>query len=620
MTPSRKGSLKRPGASSIRSKACRQCRSAKVKCDDQQPQCRRCVKNGHICEYPDPLELNFRSENDKAAVRAESLWRQRSTVQAEERNDSGIAKAGRRKTSPSHTTAGRNGSSNASSSINGSPSTQTDTENEIRRVAVDSFFQDFGCTSKMRTPWLDFFRLLPEFYEKPSSDDSPIIHIILGVSLAYLSRDGSYQGCEIMARTEYCEAINKINAHLRRQTQVPINELLASMSLMGFFESLMPSSSAVEDRDTTGKNHFPHLQGAIAMLRMIEMQSFDAPNFDPRVVNIVYFQTVLTCIRNRMRPPLSILSWNGQPDSPFPRNPGAPILHLMYQTACWQADIDIAIANASIYPSQAKTQIIEMLATLRNADARILKWESFLPPQLVFSVRDSTDQGDEYPLSRNHALLNLPGAPRNIYTFQSCWATTPRVLAFVIRAVLHCNIVKCCTWMVTQSQSQNQYHQSQASAEDWLLQSKNSRDVIIDMIEQISCCVNSLLMDPFIMLNQLYERPTEESVYEHDIGKSMRLMGLPWPMSVAAMALHDDYVLQGVGHERAMWLRDVLDHVHRNVGVRHPVLREPWPHIHLVPQTAVIDPNILPGPEHLSMPDIDRRSLASQNEFGNFSL
>ena len=91
--------------------------------------------------------------------------------------------------------------------------------------------------------------------------------------------------------------------------------------------------------------------------------------------------------------------------------------------------------------------------------------------------------------------------------------------------------------------------------------------MIIDMIEQISCSVNSLLMDPFIMLNQLYERLTQEYVYEHDIGKSMRLMGLPWPMSVAAMALHDDYVLHRVGHERAMWLRNVLDHVHRNVGM-----------------------------------------------------
>lgn len=69
------------------------------------------------------------------------------------------------------------------------------------------------------------------------------------------------------------------------------------------------------------------------------------------------------------------------------------------------------------------------------------------------------------------------------------------------------------------------------------------------------------------MLNQMYERPPQEYVYEHDIGKSMRLMRLPWPMSVAAMALHDDYVLRGFGHERAMWLRNVLDHVHRNVGM-----------------------------------------------------
>ena len=50
------------------------------------------------------------------------------------------------------------------------------------------------------------------------------------------------------------------------------------------------------------------------------------------------------------------------------------------------------------------------------------------------------------------------------------------------------------------------------------------------------------------------------------------------------------------------------------------MLREPWPHIHLVPQTGVIGPNILAGPEHLSMSDIDRVDLASQNEFGNVSL
>jgi hypothetical protein len=405
--------------------------------------------------------------------------------------------------------------------------------------------------------------MLPDFYGNPSGDHSPIVHIILAVSLAYLSRDGSYPGCEIIARTEYCEAINKINAHLQRQTQVPINELLASISLMGFFESLMPSSSTVEDLGPGGQKYFTHLRGAIAMVRMIEMQPRDTPDFDPRVVNIVYFQTVVTCIRNRMRPPLSILSWNGRSDSPLPRNPGAPILHLMYQGACWQADMDTAMANASVDPCEAKAQIIEMLAKLRNADVRILQWESTLPPHLVFGVRDSNDQGDEYPLSRNHALLNLPGAPRNIYTFQSCWATMPRVLAFVIRAVLHHNVVKCCTWMM----SQYGYRESKASAEDWLSQSNISLNVIIEMIEQISCSVNSLLMDPFIMPHQLYEHPPQEFEYKHDIGKSMRLMGLPWPVSVAATSLHDDYVLQGVGQQRAMWLRDVLDYVHQSVGM-----------------------------------------------------
>lgn len=528
-------------------------------CGDQRPQCRRCVKNGYECEYPDPLELNFRSENDKAAERAASLWRQRSAFHTGGgRNDPVATNVGGRETSPSHTTSSRSSSRNSSPPINRSPNTQLANENRIQRIAVSRFFKDFGCTSKVRTPWLDFFRLLPDFYQKPSGDDSPIVHIILAVSLAYLIRDGSYQPCEIMARMEYCEAINKINAHLQRHTQVPINELLASISLMGFFESLMPSSSTIEDLASGNRKYFTHLRGAIAMVRMIEMQSFDAPNFDPRVVNIVYFQTVVTCIRNRIRPPLSIFIWDGQTGSPLPRNPGAPIMHLMYQAACWQADIDTAMANASVDPCQAKARIIEMLATLRNADMRISQWESTLPPHLVFYVRDSTYQGDEYPLSRNHALLNLPGAPFKIYTFQSCWSTTPRVLAFVIRAVLHRNVVKCCTWMMAQDQSQ---------AQDWLFQSSISRNIIIDMIEQISCSVNSLLMDSFIMPYHVSEQPQQNHDHEHNIGKSMRLMGLPWPVSVATMALQDDYVLQGVGQQRARWLRDVLDYVHHNVGM-----------------------------------------------------
>ncbi|EEA23300.1 hypothetical protein TMatcc_002158 [Talaromyces marneffei ATCC 18224] len=568
---------KRPAASSTRSKACQECRSAKVKCGDQRPKCCRCVKNGYKCQYPDPLEVNFRSENDKAAARAESLWRQRSTVLTEGRNDSPRSKPSRRKASPSHTTISRGGSSNASSSssssssspssINGSPRTHREIENDIRQDAVTRFFRDFGCTSKMRTPWLDFFRMLPTFYKKPSGDNSPIVNIILAVSLAYLSRDGSYPGCEIMARTEYCEAIVKINAHLQQQqTQVPINELLASISLMEFFESLMPSATD----SGTGKKYFTHLRGAVAMVRMIEMQPMDRSHFDPRVVNTIYFQTIITCIRNRMRPPLSILSWNVQTNSALPRNPGALILHLMYQAACWQADMDTAIANASIDPCQAEAQIIETLATLRNADIRILRWESTLPLHLVFNIRDINDQGDEYPLSRNHVLLSLPGAPRNIYSFQSCWTTSPRVLAFVVRAVLHSNIVKCCTWIISQLQSQYQYGsqpQSQASAEDWLFQSHISRNVIIDMIEQISSSVNSLLMDPFITPQQVSEKQRRECENENDMGKSMRLMGLPWPLSVATTALADEYVLAGVGEKRARWLRVVLDYVHEHVGV-----------------------------------------------------
>lgn len=287
---------------------------------------------------------NFRSENDKAVVRTASLWRQRSAVQSGRGHYNTIAtKVGGRKMLPSHTTTSRSSSSHSAPSVNRSPRTQIDNECTIQQIAVSRFFQGFGCMSKMRTPWLDFFRLLPDIYQKPSGDDSPIVHIILVVSLAYLSRDLSYLGCEIMARMQYCEAINKIKAQFQRQTQVPINELLASISLMRVFELLMPSSSTVEDLAPGSRKYFTHLRGAIAMLRIIEIQSFDAPNFDPRVVNIVYFQMVFTCIRNRMRSPLSIITWNGQPDSPLPRYPGAPIMHLKDFDFCFLYECDILL-------------------------------------------------------------------------------------------------------------------------------------------------------------------------------------------------------------------------------------------------------------------------------------
>jgi hypothetical protein len=398
-------------------------------------------------------------------------------------------------------------------------------------------------------------RMLPEFYERSSDIGSPIVNAILAISLAYLSHVESYPGCEVMARTEYCEAINKINGHLQRQIQVPINELLTAISLMGFFESLMPSF-AVEDLGPRDK-WYPHLRGTIALVRMIEIQPLDTLDVDPNVLNIIYFQTVITCIRNRFRPPLSILTWNSQMDGPSSKHPGASILYMMNQVACWQVDMDTAMANSSVDPHQAEAQIVEMLATLQQADVRVLQWESNLPFYLVFHVRDCKDEGDEYPLSRSHDLLSLPGAPRKLYTFRTCWAAAPRMMAFVVRAVLHRNIVKCCTWLA----------QRLPQTENLLLQRDLSRSIIVDVIEHISSCVNSFLMDSFIIPYQVYPKQPHEYEHERGIGKSMRLLNLPWPLSVAMVALNDDHILQAVGHQRAQWLEDVLNHVHKQIGM-----------------------------------------------------
>jgi hypothetical protein len=55
-------------------------------------------------------------------------------------------------------------------------------------------------------------------------------------------------------------------------------------------------------------------------------------------------------------------------------------------------------------------------------------------------------------------------------------------------------------------------------------------------------------------------------------------------------------------------------------GIRHPLLREPSPQIHLISQTEVDDPNLLAGPEGFALPDTGPMGLSSQNEFGNIYL
>ncbi|RAL13082.1 Zn(II)2Cys6 transcription factor [Aspergillus homomorphus CBS 101889] len=489
---------------SRRSKGCLGCRKSKVKCSEEQPRCRRCARQGSQCHYPDPLDIDFRNENNKAAVRAESLWRQRVTVP-------NLLKA---------------------------PSPGPD---DLQHRALAAFYRDFGCTAEVSTPWIEFFQMLPNLYRRAAGNPSSA-QAIRALALAHYARQQQQiSQLEILARTEYSKALNLIRSQLQKRKGVPCTDVIVSVSLMGLFETILPSSSSA---GTDHRSWQAHQHGAISMIQQqAESHATDASAVEPRLLRFMYLLMIVNCVNNRSRPLLPLHLWTGVVDS---RLPAARLFRMMYSLAQWQADIDgwIEEGQRSEHSNSNVDYVQDMTTRLSLADAELQEWEAQLPPTFHFYERPSTPA--------DHVMLQWPGAPRRIYVYESCWRAIPRTFCFAVRILLSQNLLRCYRWVLERGPRSGMLKEYQAAAVQ----------TIVEMIAHISRSVDAVVGSSGLSAGD--GRNMGE-------GEAMRGLAIVWPLSAASSALlRNRGVLDRVGDERARWVEDALLYVRRLVGNREP--------------------------------------------------
>ncbi|KAH8701871.1 hypothetical protein BGW36DRAFT_371740 [Talaromyces proteolyticus] len=494
-----------------RSTGCEACRKKKVKCGEERPRCRRCTRHQTGCRYPDPLDVDFRNENDKVAVRAANMWRQRA-ANVETSNEKSVARPEIDTKCVAHAHAYGDLHSGG-----------------LQATALAKFYQDFGCIAHKSKPWMGFFQMLPDLYTN-ASDATSFSHAILAVSLANLARKQGVPEATILARTEYCKAIKLVDQELRQLDGKPSTNVLVSIILMSLFETLI--SGSMDDNNTS---RMTHIHGAIAMLQQVK-PGLSEPVIDGRLLNIIYFHMVIHCLRKRLQPPLPLQMWTSQLD---PSLPGPRLFGLMYRLGKAQADIDLVMAQSSSGDNEARERINLLIGAMQMMGQELKEWEASLPPNFIFSIRDITPE--------DHAMLHWAGAPRTIYSYESFWVSIPRTLCFALQTMLNWNLLEY-------SKAISKWEPGPGS---WPVHCATTRNKIVEMIHHI-CQSVALMLNIPTNSNEEYEMQQAESI---------RGLIMMWPLSVASTALNDSEVLEQVGRETATWLTNVLQHARDLIGV-----------------------------------------------------
>jgi hypothetical protein len=480
------------------------------------PSCSRCSRTHNECRYPNSFDTDFRDENKKASKKAKKEWRQRS-------GKSGLCKPCRGKLPPSHMVA--------------PPSTPAFQvfKHPLKDRAICLFYHDFGCTTREASPWTRFFKLIPDMCAK-SPDHSPILFSVSAVAYLYLGRKQQTRESELLARRQYCQALRLMNDAIQVRSEVERDETLIAVYFLILFETL--SSSLTVDSNTWDR----HLDGAVTILQFRSLQQFGTLT-GKAIVTILLFHVIISCLKNRNRPKLSLGQWAAYMPLTLPAR---QLINLMYQATQLFADMKELIATVQPTDSHAKDTIWQLVTDTRSLDQRLMAWESEIPLQGQYVVEELLSN----PRMPHLSVIDSTGAPKTKYIYRTTFSAFLRTFYFSTRILLNESLLQGVSWL----------------AEDplWLKDEEpfcfpgECESLIARMTENISRSIPSLL------------RCSNSARYsEQDEWDACGLYGMfmLWPLRVALCALDNNKVEDIVGHSLRGWMSLVQKYVYLTLGM-----------------------------------------------------
>ncbi|KAM3070065.1 hypothetical protein ACMFMG_003903 [Clarireedia jacksonii] len=298
------------------SRGCQMCRTRRIKCDETKPTCLQCQKSRRQCPgYKDDFDLVFRNETKATERRA-----RRSLKNKKSSNPTG---------SSSGTDAERKFSI---ISTKGHPEEDDEVDSSVKmdlaRVekgsdfsTSDGFMLQYGVTNptEQQAPcfFMTNFVILPQNgmargsfdwvlpLVKMESPNSPLSLSFQAVAMASLANRPNSRGSNLMhvAIEYYAKALKEVNLALQNPAQQKTDQTLASILLLGFFETITQ-----EKQNITAWGS--HIDGAVQLVKMRGKKQLRTK------VGLALFQNVrgqmlVNCMSASKPPTLGIDWWLG---------------------------------------------------------------------------------------------------------------------------------------------------------------------------------------------------------------------------------------------------------------------------------------------------------------------
>ncbi|CAD6455397.1 43c764f5-66bf-4e82-bdf5-7b8cae458007 [Sclerotinia trifoliorum] len=452
------------------SRGCQMCRTRRIKCDETKPTCLQCQKSRRQCPgYKDDFDLVFRNETKATERRARRSLKNKKGNHNNTQTGSGNRRDGDRKFSivssagadaeMMYSTAGMDlakiessGNDPTSSDASG---LQVGFTSSIEQQAPCYFMSNFVIIPQSGQMRGSFDWVLPLIKTEPS--DSALSLSFQAVAMASLANRPSARGSKLMysAIDQYAKALKVVNLALQNPVQQKTDQTLASILLLGFFETVTQEKTSITAWGS-------HIDGAVQIVKMRGKKQLRTK------VGVALFQSVrgqmlINCLSSSKTPALGTEWWCADAQ----KDEGAAFVNrLNLEVAELRGDINRILMTHSRSPETSEL-ISEIMHRAIELELEYQRWEETQTKQTVAWV-DNIPGGD---------ITKADVCPGRVDLYSDVFSCSSWNFSRVSRIFIAGIVIRCAAWIC--------YPVDYRTTPEYAQMSRMGQEMICDIIASV---------------------------------------------------------------------------------------------------------------------------------------
>ncbi|KAI1826327.1 hypothetical protein F4861DRAFT_102286 [Xylaria intraflava] len=401
------------------SRGCQMCRTRRIKCDETKPTCNRCAKSRRQCPgYKDDFDLVFRNETQATERRAQKVNRKALTQKA------GKGDAFLPDTASSLSPLSAGAAAPGLWPVTPPPALS------LQERAACNFVANFILMPKDGRTVGHFAYVLPLL--KQEGPDSHLQHAFNACSLAFMDNRRGVRVVDLWDKTlsEYLLALGKTNAALRDKDSQLSDATLATVLLLGMFES-------ISAKQINASSWGSHIKGAVQLVKARGKKQVKTRTGLQLFVAVRSLMTVY-CLASDKAPSMGAEWW--LEDTEFGKT-DLGVRNLMIKTSELRAQMMQIMARAVKTP-QTVELMLDIIRKAQAMDREVMAWQQGVPADwghTTVAWEDSVPEDGDYS--------QVDVFPGRVDVYNDIWIASSVNTGRAVRLILHAVIVRCAAWV-----------------------------------------------------------------------------------------------------------------------------------------------------------------------------